>query len=162
MKPLLLLLVIALAACTAGLDYRRPKIDAPADWSANLAAAGDGADIAWWEQFQDPALTALVAQALRDNKDVRVATARVEQAYARYGITRAAQSPRVDAGASAARARLSETAVPAAAGGRRIRRSTPYTAAQPLEPRLHQTVMKDSKLARRRVRMVAWFDILSP
>jgi multidrug efflux system outer membrane protein len=101
-----------------GPDYRRPDIEAPAAWSVDNAEAGEISNLAWWEQFQDPALSALVDQALHNNKDLAIATANVDAAFAQYGITRAAQWPQVDAGASASRQRLSETAgpVPAPAG----------------------------------------------
>jgi multidrug efflux system outer membrane protein len=120
MKPALLalLLVAPLSACMVGPDYRRPDIEAPAAWSVDKAEAGEISNLAWWEQFQDPALSALVDQALHNNKDLAIATANVDAAFAQYGITRAAQWPQVDAGASASRQRLSETAgpVPAPAG----------------------------------------------
>jgi multidrug efflux system outer membrane protein len=120
MKPALLalLLVAPLSACMVGPDYRRPDIEAPAAWSVDNAEAGEISNLAWWEQFQDPALSALVDQALHNNKDLAIATANVDAAFAQYGITRAAQWPQVDAGASASRQRLSETAgpVPAPAG----------------------------------------------
>src|SRR5712692_1525775 len=106
------LLAASLSGCMVGPDYRRPDIEAPAAWSVDKAEAGEISNLAWWEQFQDPALSALVDQALHNNKDLAIATANVDAAFAQYGITRAAQWPQVDAGASASRQRLSETAGP--------------------------------------------------
>ena len=109
MKPKLLLpwLVAALSACTIGPDYRRPETSAPAAWRAGTAPASESADAVWWEQFQDAALTSLVRAALANNKDLEIATARVDQAFAQYGITRSALFPQVDADASAGRQRSS-------------------------------------------------------
>jgi multidrug efflux system outer membrane protein len=111
-RVLLLLLALSLSACMVGPDYRRPDIEAPAAWRVDKAEAGEISNLAWWEQFQDPVLARLVGQALENNKDLEIATANVDQAFAQYGITRAAQWPQVDAGASASRQRLSETAGP--------------------------------------------------
>ena len=111
-RVLLLLLALSLSACMVGPDYRRPDIEAPAAWRVDKAEAGEISNLAWWQQFQDPVLARLVGQALENNKDLEIATANVDQAFAQYGITRAAQWPQVDAGASASRQRLSETAGP--------------------------------------------------
>ena len=107
-----ILFTVFLSGCMVGPDYRRPDIEAPAAWRVDKAEAGEISNLAWWEQFQDPVLARLVGQALENNKDLEIATANVDQAFAQYGITRAAQWPQVDAGASASRQRLSETAGP--------------------------------------------------
>ena len=107
-----ILFTVFLSGCMVGPDYRRPEIEAPASWRVDKAEAGEISNLAWWEQFQDPVLARLVGQALENNKDLEIATANVDQAFAQYGITRAAQWPQVDADASASRQRLSETAGP--------------------------------------------------
>ncbi|MEO8006054.1 MAG: efflux transporter outer membrane subunit [Betaproteobacteria bacterium] len=112
-----MLLAATLGACMVGPDYRRPDVGAPAAWRLDTAEAGAISNVAWWEQFQDPALSALVHTAVANNKDLQIATANVDQAFAQYGITRSALFPQVDAGAAASRQRGSETApVPAAPG----------------------------------------------
>lgn len=81
------LLVLALAACAVGPDYRAPDTAA-----AHLSAADQpGAtktfdrnrfEAAWWRQFDDPVLNQLVAQSLADNRELRVAFARLKSARA--------------------------------------------------------------------------------
>ncbi|WP_122870614.1 efflux transporter outer membrane subunit [Pseudomonas viridiflava] len=77
------LLVLALAACAVGPDYKAPET-AP----AKLAAAAQGnydrtkADALWWKQFDDPTLDKLVTQSLNGNRDLRVAFARLKAARA--------------------------------------------------------------------------------
>ena len=44
----------------------------------------------WWEQFQDPVLNDLIAAALADNKDVKIAAARVDQFLGQFVTTRSA------------------------------------------------------------------------
>jgi len=117
-KWALVSLAVALfSACTVGPDYRRPEIDIPTAWRVSDSEAIQISNIAWWDQFRDPVLSGLVRTALANNKDLRIATANVDQAAAQYGIVRSAQFPEVSAGASAARSRLSASTGTAAPGG---------------------------------------------
>lgn len=93
---------LVLASCTLGPNYRRPKVELPAAHrGATPAQAGPAslAELKWFELFRDEQLTQLVASALDDNFEVRIAAERVLQARAAYGITRADQFPAVDVGA---------------------------------------------------------------
>src|SRR5438552_4184216 len=104
---LVLLLAVPLSACMVGPDYRRPDVDVPAGWRLGATEANAIANIAWWDQFQDPVLSDLVRTALANNKDLEIATANVDQAFAQYGIARSAQFPQVNGGVSLARERSS-------------------------------------------------------
>src|SRR5881397_2833698 len=114
-----LALGLALAGCTLGPDYHRPTVSAPEVWRAAQAAPEPAslADLAWWELFQDDELRRLVQTATEANKDLRIAVTRVDQARAQLGVTRAAQFPQVDGGASATTNRTSETVRPRGQGG---------------------------------------------
>jgi len=113
-----LLLVVPLSACMVGPDYQRPEVDAPAAWRLGATEAAEISNIAWWDQFQDPVLSDLVRTALSNNKDLKIATANVDQALAQYGIVRSAQFPQLNAGATAERQRLSQTTALGSASGR--------------------------------------------
>lgn len=81
------LLVLALAACAVGPDYRAPDTAAAHLSAADQAAAPKAFDrnrfeAAWWRQFDDPVLNQLVAQSLADNRELRVAFARLKSARA--------------------------------------------------------------------------------
>src|SRR6266446_6617471 len=102
-----LVLAAPLSACMVGPDYRRPEVDVPVAWRLGPTEAGEISNIAWWDQFQDPVLSNLVLTALANNKDMEIATANVDQAFAQYGIVRSAQFPQVNAGASVVRERSS-------------------------------------------------------
>ncbi|HVG22845.1 MAG TPA: efflux transporter outer membrane subunit [Thermoanaerobaculia bacterium] len=94
MTPLLLVL---LAACTVGPNYRKPALPAPEQlYGATSTSAQSLADTPWFDVFGDPVLRSLVDEALRNGYDVRIAAARVEAARARYGIAGAARYPDVD------------------------------------------------------------------
>lgn len=94
---------LLLAACTIGPDYVRPTIESPPQWRLDYAAAAGLADAAWWEQFGDPVLNDLIDAALRENLDLQVAAARVDQYLGQLQTTRAEFFPQIGAGASASR-----------------------------------------------------------
>jgi len=78
------LLVLALAACAVGPDYKTQPLEA-----ANITAAADTKSYdhakyegIWWQQFDDPTLNQLVTQSLSGNRDLRVAFARLRAARA--------------------------------------------------------------------------------
>ncbi len=102
---------VSLSGCMVGPDYRRPEVDVPSSWRLGASEVRAISNIAWWDQFQDPVLSDLVRTALANNKDLEIATANVDQAFAQYGIVRSAQFPEVSAGASASRNRLTSTSV---------------------------------------------------
>jgi outer membrane protein, multidrug efflux system len=86
-----------LGACTLEPSYHRPASPVPAlDGTQGGSAA---ADIGWREFFPDPQLQRLIALALENNRDLRVAALNVESAQARYRIQRAELFPTIDASA---------------------------------------------------------------
>lgn len=75
--------------------------------SAPLAAAERQALLAWWQQFDDPQLSALVTQALAANTGVRSAQAALRQARALQDVAAAGLGPTLTASADAQRSRAS-------------------------------------------------------
>ena len=105
-KTLLVTLVsLLVGGCMVGPDYVRPPVDAPAAWRLTEPQAKDLANTAWWEQFGDPVLNELVATALRENKDLLIASARVDEFAGKYGFVRSGLFPQVGAGYEAKRQR---------------------------------------------------------
>lgn len=108
----------ALGACAVGPDYRPPPLVTPDTWHAlpqtgvQVASPEAPALAAWWTQLQDPALDALIEQALAHNHSVRQAFARVAAARARRGMAAGDFWPTLDASAGGSRsssdARFSE------------------------------------------------------
>ncbi len=119
MRALAVALALALAGCALGPDYRRPPVPAPPAWRE--AAAPDPAslaDLGWWDLFQDDELRRLMRAALEANKDLRIAVARVDQARAALGVTRAAQFPEINAGGGVTTDRFSDNVPAQGQGGR--------------------------------------------
>ena len=108
-----LILSLALFGCLVGPDYQRPQIDTPQTWRVEDKNVQAITNTAWWEQYNDPVLNELVKSALQDNKDVKIAAARIDQFLGLYTTTRAALFPQVGASTSASRQRVSEVAGPA-------------------------------------------------
>jgi len=79
------------------------------EWGAGAGAASGpstAADLGWREVFQDPGLQALVALALENNRDLRVAALTVELTRAQYRIVRADRLPAAGGVAGATRQHL--------------------------------------------------------
>jgi multidrug efflux system outer membrane protein len=89
-------LAALLGACTLEPRYHHPASPVPALEKAGGAAA---ADIGWREFFVDPQLQRLIALALANNRDLRVAALNVQSAQAHYRIQRADLFPTIDASA---------------------------------------------------------------
>ena len=96
-----LLLGVALAGCATAPEPTAEQIRAealatvaiPPNWSAQASQAE--VDHGWLAAFGDPALTALVHEALARNPDVLIAAARVEQANAQVDIAQAQLRPAI-------------------------------------------------------------------
>ena len=99
----------ALAGCTMGPDYVRPKVDEPAAFRFEPKATADTANTAWWKQFGDPVLDQLIDTALANNLNVKIAAANVEQAQGIITTTRSAMFPQLGYSAIGERARSPET-----------------------------------------------------
>ncbi len=98
-----LLLALALSACSSAPQHADPPL--PEGWfSAAGAQAADAETLAaWWRQFDDPQLSALVSRAMQQNHDVRLAMARVTAARAQLRQSRAGLLPSFDLPGSASR-----------------------------------------------------------
>lgn len=101
---------LALSACAVGPKYISPTPAAPSQSSfleagKSPAFNGEQPSGKWWSLFADPALDALVEEALVANTDLRVAAANLAQARAVLREARSGRLPSTDIGASGAYAR---------------------------------------------------------
>ncbi len=84
-----IVLMLALAGCTVGPDFVRPKAPVLDQWSQTDGAVLSQKPverIRWWEAFDDPVLSALVKTAYENNYSLKVAGLRVLEARAQLGI----------------------------------------------------------------------------
>jgi outer membrane protein, multidrug efflux system len=105
------LVALALAGCMVGPNYERPAPTLPAAYPDPVAEDAVTTELAlpadWWTLYGDPTLDQLVTAALRDNLDVALAVARIEEADAILREANAALFPEIDLGGVAARSRSS-------------------------------------------------------
>ena len=136
---------VALAGCSLAPDYKRPDAPVSGNWpdqpkvqygayakptslgtqpaaSVEPQAGTPAADIGWREFFRDPRLQRLIELSLANNRDLRVAVQRVEEARAQYGVQRGAQWPSIGAGIQA-----SASTCPPTCGRRALARSAAAT-----------------------------------
>lgn len=80
--PLWIFLLWCVFGCALGPNYTRPVVKTPEDFRSAMAPADQSslADLPWWQIFKDGTLQRLIAEALQNNYDLRVAVTRVEQA----------------------------------------------------------------------------------
>ncbi len=98
-----------LSGCmTVGPDYQRPDLPLPQAWRTTQPEAMDVVNTEWWKGLGDPALDALIVEAIDSNLDLQLATLRVEQFDARLLISRADGRPQIGYEASANRRRYSQ------------------------------------------------------
>src|SRR5690606_19616273 len=108
------LVSLALAGCSLAPKYERPALPVPDQYpgetSDNTAAgsvvtdsaqARTSSDLGWRQFFTDPRLQALIEVALANNRDMRIAVGRVQEARAQYGVVDADRMPTIGAGANA-------------------------------------------------------------
>jgi len=110
------------SACAVGPNFHRPAAPTAGDYghapSQGVTAASPGTggaaqqfdpgrDISaeWWELFQSPKLTALVAQALKGNPNIEAARAALREAHELYRAQRTSFFPTVQGGFDALRAK---------------------------------------------------------
>jgi NodT family efflux transporter outer membrane factor (OMF) lipoprotein len=104
-------MLLPVAGCTVGPNYRPPKVEVPAQWllPPEGAAATTQPSLtttqrpnlaAWWATFDDPTLDALVRRAIEGNLDLRQATSRIRAARAARRVTSSGFWPTVDTSGS--------------------------------------------------------------
>jgi multidrug efflux system outer membrane protein len=106
---------VALTACAVGPTYRRPEVPTPVVTRGQQDPADEAslADLPWWEVFSDPALQALVTQAVAGSHDLAAAAARVEETRNRIAVARADLFPQVGYQGEASRQRAFVPEAPA-------------------------------------------------
>lgn len=108
------LALLVLAGCTSlAPDYARPTLPVPA--TLNGTNVSEGAPLApetgpmgWQDFLQEPRLRELVALALQNNRDLRVAVLAIEKARAQYGVEQSNRFPAVGATAAGNRTRTAD------------------------------------------------------
>ncbi|MCX5864154.1 MAG: AdeC/AdeK/OprM family multidrug efflux complex outer membrane factor [Deltaproteobacteria bacterium] len=109
--------LLCLGGCTMSPRYARPEAPVPAVWPSGPAyqersgnqADKEAADLPWQEVFVEEQLQKLIALALTNNRDLRIAALNIERSRAQYRIQRAELLPQIDATGTGSKQRIPET-----------------------------------------------------
>ncbi len=118
-RPLLLLSVLAFAGCTmVGPDFEKPETTTEDTWLETQDERVDTTQAVyedWWQVFNDPVLTNLIAKAYDQNLSLQAAGLRILEARARLGFAVGLQYPQSQSiGTGVGRQKLSKNAPPLA------------------------------------------------
>jgi multidrug efflux system outer membrane protein len=120
------LVAATLAACAVGPEHTRPVVDVPTVFSSTEAQdASSGVaplpepDAEFWRRFDDPVLDELVAAALRENHELRIALSRYDESRALAREAGFDHAPTVTAHATASDSRSSASQLPGASRSER-------------------------------------------
>jgi multidrug efflux system outer membrane protein len=94
-----ILVALLLAGCRMGPNYERPKTTPVATgWRDTAQTLRDSsfANVPWWGVFGDTTLQTLIRRALKENRDVHIALAQVNEARALLGIQRLEYYPQIN------------------------------------------------------------------
>jgi len=110
-----LILAVFVSGCAIGPRYREPVMELPQSYRSYATQEQGEAmiNLPWWKVFKDEKLAELLREALLNNYDLRAAAARVDEARAVVGVTRAQILPQTDLTSSASLDRNSKDLYPA-------------------------------------------------
>lgn len=105
---LLALCASLLCACALGPNYQRPAVEIPVGFRTEAKDLAERTEIDWWKHFNDPVLDGLIKTALKENYDLRLAAARVEEYVGYYWVSRADFFPAINTTGARGEGRASE------------------------------------------------------
>lgn len=108
LSTMLLTGTFALSACQILPEFSKPAAPIPDKFPVTMtpeAAAAPVAEVGWRDFFLNPGLKQTIAAALANNRDLKTAALRIDEARALYNIQRSDQKPTVNATASASDSR---------------------------------------------------------
>jgi multidrug efflux system outer membrane protein len=98
------LLILLISGCTMGPNYTRPgevtKTSEKISYHQQVAEGESVANLPWWEMFGDTVLQGLIKESIANNRNLRSALARIEEARINLTIVRSSLYPKVDYGGS--------------------------------------------------------------
>lgn len=92
-------LMFLVSACKIGHEYVKPVMELPEQLSPVQTQKKSIADLKWWEIYKDTVLIKYINIALENNKDMKIATARLREYMALRRIATSDLYPRVDVSA---------------------------------------------------------------
>jgi outer membrane protein, multidrug efflux system len=105
-NSLILISMLALTGCVSLPPMKQIKPDFPTAWPTESGQVAENVAADWWKAYNDPALDALMAEALAHNRDLALAAARIEEVRANLGLAEADRYPEVGIDGNIGRSRV--------------------------------------------------------
>ena len=94
---LIILSVLFLSSCKIGKEYTKLELDMPNEFVAYTQDSTCFADMKWWDVYADTNLRNIISYTLKNNKDMKVAVAKVKELAERKKISRSDFFPQLGA-----------------------------------------------------------------
>ncbi len=111
MKQIILTVIFAViflfSGCSVGPDFQKPQYDTLNSFRFDKIKGDTAVNIEWWNLFKDPKIRWIVNTALQNNRDLKIAAARIEQAGAMLTYTGADRFPALNYSVNAGRGNYS-------------------------------------------------------
>ena len=122
---------LLVVGCAAGPDFQRPQLAMPTAFPYAFTGGEQPIASDWWTLYGDGTLNTLVVEAIKQNSDIKIAAAQIEEAEALLGQANSSIFPEIDLGAGATRSRVSSAAAipnlaPLIRDDRRVAASTAF------------------------------------
>jgi len=113
--------LVSLSGCNLAPVHVTPALSTPTEFPPEVSPAGTKSDavaMGWQDFYPDERLRQLIALALDNNRDLRIAVLRIEESRGLYRIQRTNQLPQLGLSAGATRSRTGVASInPAQTGG---------------------------------------------
>jgi multidrug efflux system outer membrane protein len=87
---------LSVTACKRGPDFEPPAPIAPVEFRTEIPEGASVANTEWWDLYQDPVLRDLITRGLANNRSLREAMARIDEARTGLTIARSEKLPKVN------------------------------------------------------------------
>ncbi|MGB3470465.1 MAG: TolC family protein, partial [Erythrobacter sp.] len=118
-KTFALAVMLGVTGCNLAPKHVTPALSTPVEFPPEVNPAGARTDIvsvSWKDFYQDERLQELITLALENNRDLRIAVLRIEEARGLYRIQRADQLPQLGLSGGASRRRIGTASLNPAQG----------------------------------------------
>ena len=115
----LIVLSLALSACSLAPNYERPQMAMPTGWSSDVGTAQQS-NIPFWQDLGSDQLNRMIDDVLAQNLDLEAALHRIEQARAQAKVAAAPLYPSIIASGSTSRTFQNPQDTTAASGGANV------------------------------------------
>jgi len=97
-----LFLALFISSCSVGPNFTQPVVETPDSYRMDYPSDTSIVNMPWWDLFQDTVLQRIIYTTLENNRNLRVAALRMQEAELHMGIVRSNLYPQIDYAAGGA------------------------------------------------------------